>query len=59
MVVEPEFEAGLEFARQALIHLDVPMDAIEQYTDEVRAELYRPLYSSGKEYKDAIHESRY
>ncbi len=29
---------------QVLRHLDVPMDLIQQYTDEVREELYRPLY---------------
>ncbi len=44
LVVQPEFEASLEVARQALLHLNVPMDAIQQYTDEVREELYRPLY---------------
>jgi CPA2 family monovalent cation:H+ antiporter-2 len=44
-VVQPEFEASLEFARQALLHLDIPIDQIQQYTDEVRNELYRPLYS--------------
>ncbi len=44
LVVQPEFEASLEVARQALLHLDVPTDLIRQYTDEVREELYRPLY---------------
>ena len=47
-IVQPEFEAGLEFARQALLHLDIPVDQIDQYTDEVRHELYRPLYSSAE-----------
>jgi CPA2 family monovalent cation:H+ antiporter-2 len=47
-VVQPEFEAGLEFARQALRHLKIPVDQIEQYTDGVRHELYRPLYSSAE-----------
>ena len=47
-VVQPEFEAGLEFARQALLHLDIPVDQIEQYTDGVRRELYRPLYASAE-----------
>jgi CPA2 family monovalent cation:H+ antiporter-2 len=47
-VVQPEFEAGLEFARQALLHLDIPVDQIEQYTDGVRHELYRPIYSSAE-----------
>jgi CPA2 family monovalent cation:H+ antiporter-2 len=45
-VVQPEFEAALEFARQALLHLNIPVDQIDQYTDGVRHELYRPLYSS-------------
>ncbi len=48
LVVQPEFEASLEFARQALLRLDVPADDIGKYTDEVRSELYRPLYSSTK-----------
>jgi len=44
LVIQPEFEASLEFARQALLHLDVPGDQIERYTDHVREDLYRPLY---------------
>jgi CPA2 family monovalent cation:H+ antiporter-2 len=43
-IVQPEFEAGLEFARKALLQLDIPNDQIDRYTDEVRNELYRPLY---------------
>lgn len=46
LVIQPEFEASLEFARQALLHLGIPIGQIEQYTDGVRRELYRPLYSS-------------
>jgi len=45
-VVQPAFEAGLEFAREALLHLDIPEDQIGRYMDGVRYELYRPLYSS-------------
>ena len=52
LVVQPEFEASLEVARQALLHLDVPMDLIQQYTDEVREELYRPLYKDWQKAKD-------
>jgi CPA2 family monovalent cation:H+ antiporter-2 len=52
LVVQPEFEASLEVARQALLHLDVPMDLIRQYTDEVREELYRPLYKDWQKTKD-------
>nr|MBC8361931.1 cation:proton antiporter [Candidatus Desulfatibia profunda] len=50
-VVQPEFEAGLEFTRQALLHLGIPVDRIQQFTDEVRQELYRPLYNLNTEYK--------
>jgi monovalent cation:H+ antiporter-2, CPA2 family len=43
-VVQPEFEAGLELARQALLHFDVSDLEIERYNDAVRHELYAPLY---------------
>jgi len=49
LVVQPEFEASLEFARQALLNLDIPVEEIDRYTDEVRDELYRPIYSQTKE----------
>lgn len=50
-VVQPEFEAGLEFTRQALLHLDLPPDRIHRYTDEVRHEHYKPLYKFDSSYK--------
>jgi len=50
-VVLPEFETGLEFTRQALLHLDLPVERIQQFTDEVRHELYRSLYDLDSEYK--------
>lgn len=43
-VVQPEFEAGLEMVRQALLALAIPAMDIEHYADTVRAELYAPLY---------------
>jgi monovalent cation:H+ antiporter-2, CPA2 family len=43
-VVQPEFEASLEIAHQALFHLGVPIEQIQELTDNVRRELYRPLY---------------
>ncbi len=43
-VVQPEFEASLEFARQALLHLNIPARQIQKFTDEVHRELYAPLY---------------
>ncbi len=49
LVVQPEFEASLEFARQALLNLNIPVEEIDRYTDEVRNELYQPLYSPTKE----------
>jgi len=50
-VVQPEFEAGLEFTRQTLLHLDMPAADIQHFTDNVRQELYRPLYDLNSEYK--------
>lgn len=49
-VVQPEFEAGLEIARQALIHLNISAAEIQQFTDAVRQELYAPLYQVHHEY---------
>ncbi|MDO9462820.1 MAG: cation:proton antiporter, partial [Deltaproteobacteria bacterium] len=45
-VVQPEFEAGLEITRQALLHLHIPATEIQRYTDAVRHELYAPLYQT-------------
>lgn len=46
MAVLPEMEAGLEIARQALLHLEIPVAVIQQYTDAVRQQLYAPMYQS-------------
>ncbi len=43
-VVQPEFEAGLEITRQALLALDVEDSRIRHFTDQVRQDLYAPLY---------------
>lgn len=53
-VVQPEFEAGLEIARQALLHLDIPAPDVQRYTDAVRQDLYAPIYQMHAEY-DAVH----
>lgn len=50
-VVQPEFEAGLEIARQALLHLDCPAVEIEEFTDTTRRELYAPLYRQQEGYR--------
>lgn len=49
-VVQPEFEASLELTRQALIHLNVPLSKIYDFTDIVHKELYAPLYKSEEHY---------
>ena len=46
MAVLPEMEAGLEIARQALLHMEIPVAVIQQYTDAVRQQLYVPIYQS-------------
>lgn len=55
MVVQPELEAGLEITRQALLHLQIPITDIQNYTDSVRTELYNPLYQSLSDY-DAVSQ---
>jgi CPA2 family monovalent cation:H+ antiporter-2 len=50
-VVQPEFEAGLEITRQALLHLSIPITEIQRFTDKVRRELYGPLYQSGTQHQ--------
>ncbi|MFW6183582.1 MAG: cation:proton antiporter [Chloroflexota bacterium] len=49
-VVQPEFEAGLEITRQALLHMNLAPSEIQQFTDSVRRDLYAPLYESHREY---------
>jgi CPA2 family monovalent cation:H+ antiporter-2 len=51
LTVQPEFEASLEFSRQALLHLDIPMACIQKYTDAVRQEHYAPLYQNDIPYR--------
>jgi CPA2 family monovalent cation:H+ antiporter-2 len=51
MAVLPEMEAGLEFARQALLHLGIPVAVIQQYTDGVIRQLYAPIYESSRDYQ--------
>ncbi len=47
-VVLPQMEAGLEVTRQALLHLNVPDQQIERFTNEVRRDFYRPLNADSK-----------
>jgi CPA2 family monovalent cation:H+ antiporter-2 len=41
--VQPEFEAGLELGRQALIHMGFGAVEIQRFSDSVRHELYAPI----------------
>ncbi len=49
-VVQPEFEAALEMTRQALLHLAVPAQQIQKFTDRVRRDMYAPLYELHPDY---------
>jgi CPA2 family monovalent cation:H+ antiporter-2 len=49
MAVLPEMEAGLEIARQALLHLEIPVGVIQEYTDGVRQRLYAPIYQASRD----------
>lgn len=50
-VVQPEFEAGLEITRQALLHLNLPASEIQNFTDQIRRDLYAPLYRTHDQYQ--------
>ena len=52
-VVLPQMEAGLEMTRQALLHLKVPDQQIERFSDEVRSEFYRPLLAGAGDSQSA------
>ncbi|MBN1140629.1 MAG: cation:proton antiporter [Deltaproteobacteria bacterium] len=50
-VIQPEFEAGLEMTRQAMLHLRIPASEIFRLTDHIRSELYAPLHRDYFDYK--------
>jgi len=51
MAVLPEMEAGLEIAIQALLHMEIPMNVIQQYADNVRQQLYEPIAASKRDHQ--------
>lgn len=59
-IVQPEFEAGLEIARQALLHLEWPAPEVERYTDAVRHDRYAPIYRarSGQDAQVLLEQTR-
>jgi CPA2 family monovalent cation:H+ antiporter-2 len=56
-IVQPEFEAGLEMVRQALLHFDIPATEIERMSDGIRRELYQPFEGSPSEAPRPLFES--
>lgn len=56
-VVQPELEASLEITRQALLHLQIPVTEINRFTDQIRHELYAPIYAIHDNYQ-LLHQLR-
>ena len=56
-VILPELEAGLEIARQALLHLRIPVQVIQRYSDATRVELYESI-SEAHEDEQELHQLR-
>ncbi len=50
-IIQPEFEAGLEIIRQAMLHLDVPSSEVRGFIDDIRQELYAPIKKPSSEYQ--------
>ena len=50
-VVIPEFEAGLEMARKALVHLHIPAAKIQHYTESLRQDLFTSFFNENEETK--------
>ncbi|GFM31784.1 cation:proton antiporter domain-containing protein [Desulfovibrio subterraneus] len=49
--IQPEFEAGLELTRQALLHLGLPVGEIQRFSDTVRRERYAAIFEAHPEYR--------
>ncbi len=56
-VVQPEFEASLEMTRQALLHLEISIEAIQSYLDEVRRKKYTLPTSKVSEYITSLNNA--
>jgi CPA2 family monovalent cation:H+ antiporter-2 len=50
-LVYPEFEAGVEITRQALLHLRVPAAEIQRQTEGLRQQLLAPLLAESEAYR--------
>jgi len=51
-IVQPEFEAGLEMTRQALLSLNIPLSTILEFTDKVRHGFYSPACQFDPEHQN-------
>ncbi len=49
MVIMPELEAGLEVARQALLHQEIPATVIQSYCDKERLRHYEAFHENQKD----------
>ncbi|BCS97601.1 sodium/hydrogen exchanger [Desulfoluna limicola] len=49
-VVLPEFEAGQEMTRKALLHLRIPPSEIQYHTESLRQEVFAPILGSNERY---------
>ncbi len=56
--VQPEFEAGLELGRQALLHLGLGAGEIQRFSDQVRHEHYAPVTDRSADEKLLLHLGR-
>ena len=50
-VVLPEFETGLEMARQTLMQLGVPASEVQQQTESLRRDLFEPFFGPAQKYR--------
>ncbi len=50
-IVFPEYEAGLEITRQALLQLEIPPSDVHRHTDNIRQDLYKHLFDDEEDYR--------
>ncbi len=53
-VVQPELEAGIEMVRQALLHLDYGVTEVHRVSNQLRQEMYAPLFGDGSDYQRLV-----
>ena len=53
-VVLPEFEAGLEMTRQALLHFSIPVADVHQDTEGLRQAMFASHFDPGRSYRSLV-----